>query len=88
MRYSESKATAVACFFLREAGGELEDLKLMMLMYLAAREAIRLRNVGITGDKCYSMKNGPVLTNTLKLFESDDTPPRVITFCEELDRGL
>jgi hypothetical protein len=65
MRYNEEKATALACRFLELAGGELEDLKLMKLMYLAEREAIRLRNVGITGDRMVSMKNGPVLKHTL-----------------------
>lgn len=72
MRYSEAKATAVASFFLEQAGGELEDLKLMKLMYLAEREAIRLRNVGITGDKFYSMKNGPILSNTLNRLNPQD----------------
>ncbi len=65
MTFSEEKATAVATFFLSKAGGELEDLKLMKLMYLAEREAIRVRNVGITGDAFFSMKNGPILSKTL-----------------------
>lgn len=65
MRYSEEKATAVAVYFLEQAGGTLEDLKLMKLMYLAEREAIRLRNAGITGDQFFSMKNGPILSQTL-----------------------
>lgn len=72
MRYSETKATAVASFFLSQAGGQLEDLKLMKLMYLAEREAIRVRNVGITGDTFYSMKNGPVLSQTLDRLNPQD----------------
>jgi uncharacterized phage-associated protein len=72
MLYSESKATAVASFFLEKAGKKLEDLKLMKLMYLAEREAIRLRNVGITGDDFYSMKNGPILSRTLNRLNPQD----------------
>lgn len=72
MDYSELKATAVASFFLEQAGGELEDLKLMKLMYLAEREAVRQRNLGITGDKFYSMKNGPVLSQTLDRLNPQD----------------
>jgi len=67
MHFDERKATAVAAYFLELAGGLLEDLKLMKLMYFAEREAIRCRNVGITGDRFYSMQNGPVLSQTLNL---------------------
>ena len=67
MDYNEEKATAVAAYLLGQAGGELNDLKLMKLMYLAEREAIRQRNVGITGDQFFSMQNGPILSQTLNL---------------------
>jgi len=69
MSFNEQKATAVACYFLERAGGELEDLKLMKLMYLSEREMIRLANVGITGDSFFSMQNGPVLSETLRLMQ-------------------
>ena len=69
MHFNERKAAAVACYFLQRAGGELEDLKLMKLMYLSDREMIRLANVGITGDVFFSMQNGPVLSVTLRLMQ-------------------
>lgn len=69
MNFNERKATAVACYYLAQAGGELEDLKLMKLMYLAEREMIRRANIGITGDTFYSMQNGPVLSETLRLMQ-------------------
>jgi uncharacterized phage-associated protein len=65
MPYNEEKATAVAAFFLEKAGGTLEDLKLMKLMYISEREALRVRGSGITGDRFYSMKNGPIMSHTL-----------------------
>lgn len=69
MNFNERKATAVACYFLNRAGGELEDLKLMKLMYLSEREMILRANVGITGDSFFSMQNGPVLSETLRLMQ-------------------
>lgn len=65
MHYNEEKATAMACFFLEKAGGKLDDLRLMKLMYLADREALKRRSSSITGDRYYSMQNGPVLSATL-----------------------
>src|SRR5258708_30582467 len=76
MLYNEEKATAVACFFLQKAGGKLEDLKLMKLMSLADREALRQRSSAITGDRYYSMKNGPILSETLdRMTPSDQIDP-------------
>jgi uncharacterized phage-associated protein len=69
MNFNEQKATAVASYFLQRAGGELDDLKLMKLMYLAERETIRRYNCGITGDAFFSMQNGPVLSETLRLVQ-------------------
>jgi uncharacterized phage-associated protein len=77
--YNEEKATAVACFFLERAGGKLEDLKLMKLMYLAEREALRIRSCSIIGDAYYSMKNGPVLSATLdRMTPRDQIDPQGI----------
>ncbi len=42
MDYNEEKATAAACFFLEKAGGKLDDLKLMKLLYLALPDSRRL----------------------------------------------
>ena len=41
----------------------------MKLMYLAERESIRRTNASITGDTFYSMQNGPVLSETLRLLQ-------------------
>lgn len=67
MNFNEQKATAVASILLEKAGGELGDLKLMKLMYLAEREMIRRTNTSITGDTFFSLQNGPVLSQTLNL---------------------
>ncbi len=67
MNFNEQKATAVAAYFLQQAGGQEFYLKLMKLMYLAEREAIRRSNCSITFDRFVSMDHGPVLSRTLDL---------------------
>jgi len=43
----------------------MSHLKLMKLMYLADREAMRTSGFPMTGDRFVSMPHGPVLSNTL-----------------------
>jgi uncharacterized phage-associated protein len=64
--FREDKATAMAVFFLRKAGGVLNDIKLMKLLYLAERESLRIKNSTIAGDSFVIMKNGQVLSDTLR----------------------
>jgi uncharacterized phage-associated protein len=65
MQFSEKKAAQVAAFFLYRAGGQLEILKLMKLMYLAERGSYEKFGEPMIGDKLVSMDNGPVLSITL-----------------------
>ena len=65
MAYSEKRAAQTAAFFISRAGGTIELLKLMKLMYLAERESLVKYGEPITGDVLVSMKHGPVLSNTL-----------------------
>lgn len=82
--FSEEKATALACAFLTMAGGKLEDLKLMKLMYLADREALRVLGSSITGDSYFSMRNGPVLSETLDLMTPRDQDDRARIWREHI----
>lgn len=63
--FQEKKAAQVAAFFIFKAGGQLEILKLMKLMYLAERESLKRFGESITGDAFVSMPHGPVLSITL-----------------------
>jgi len=65
MKYDERKAAQVAAFFLSRAGGQLEVLKLMKLMYLAERASFKEYGEPIIGDQLCSMEHGPVLSHTL-----------------------
>ena len=59
-RFDEVKATQAAALFLKKAGGELNYLALIKLLYKADRDAIRLWGMPITTDDYVSMKFGPV----------------------------
>lgn len=62
--FQERKAAQAAAFFIFKAGGCLEILKLMKLLYLAERESLRSFGEMITGDAFVSMPHGPVLSMT------------------------
>ncbi len=49
----------------------MAHLKLMKLMYLADREAYNRFGRSISGDRAFSLANGPVLSYTLDLMDGD-----------------
>lgn len=49
----------------------MSHLKLMKLLYLADREAVRASGRPISGDRLVSMPHGPVLSQTLNLMDGD-----------------
>jgi uncharacterized phage-associated protein len=69
--FQEQKAAQVAAYFLSKEGGRMAHLKLMKLMYLAEREAMRRHGFPMTGDRFVSMPHGPVLTMALNHIDGD-----------------
>jgi uncharacterized phage-associated protein len=63
--FNERKVAQVAAFFLDKRGGRMCHLKLMKLLYLADREAMRRYGAPISGDRMVAMPHGPVLSMTL-----------------------
>jgi uncharacterized phage-associated protein len=61
--YDEKRSAQATAYMLHLAGGRLEILKLMKLLYLSERKSYFLYGEPLTGDTPYSMKNGPILTN-------------------------
>ena len=57
----------MAAFFADRAGGEINVLKLMKLLYLADREFLRRHGQSMTLDVAYSLPHGPVLSKTMEL---------------------
>lgn len=64
MRYREDKATQAAARLISSAGGRLNVLKLMKLLYLAERRAIVEFGRPIAFDSYCSMPHGPVMSFT------------------------
>lgn len=70
----EIKTTEAAAFLLRNAGGSMNYLKLIKLLYLADRKAIKENGLPITFDNYCSMENGPVLSKTYDWIKGNTHP--------------
>ncbi|MDR3741714.1 MAG: Panacea domain-containing protein [Terracidiphilus sp.] len=75
MMFDEKKATEAAAFLLKLRGGKMSYLKLIKLLYLADREALRRWGFSITNDRHVSMPHGPVVSNTYNLMIEDTEKP-------------
>lgn len=70
--FNERKTAQMAAFFLgQNQESRMSHLKLMKLLYLADREAVRSFGFSISGDRMVSMPHGPVLSMTLNLMGGD-----------------
>jgi len=79
--FNEAKATQVASMFIRLAGGRLNYMVLIKLMYLADREALLRWGSPVTFDDFYSMHKGPVLSRVLNLVTEMPEPERYWAQC-------
>lgn len=59
------KAAQIAAQYIQHAGGSIEKLKLIKLLYLTERESVATRGRPIIYDEYYSLKDGPICSNTL-----------------------
>src|SRR6266446_1740301 len=64
------KATEVAAQFVLLAGGHINIMKLVKLIYLLDRESIARRGVPVVGGVYFSMVNGPVTSEVLDLINA------------------
>lgn len=69
-RFQIGKATEVSCELLQRAGGELNILKLVKLVYLLDRLSLDRRGIPVVGGDYLSMRNGPVTSELLDLINS------------------
>jgi uncharacterized phage-associated protein len=78
-RFDVTKATEVACLFLQKAGGRMNIMKLVKLIYLLDRLSLDRRSIPVVGGDYLSMRNGPVTSEVLdiinagRLFGDKDT---------------
>ena len=68
--FSERKAAAAASLLLQLAGGQMEYLKLIKLLYYADRESLDRLGRPISGDHYFSMRLGPVLSKVYDLIKA------------------
>lgn len=73
-RYREDRTTQAAARLLKLAGGAMNHMKLIKLLYLADRRALLQWGRPITFDWYVSMPHGPVLSFTLDKI-NDSAPP-------------
>ena len=73
--FKQARTTQLACEFLRLAGGRMSYMKLIKLLYLVDRRSLLARGVPVTYDRYVSMRNGPVLSETLDLINYGSSPP-------------
>lgn len=64
--FSEAKAAHAAAYLLKKAGGSLELLKLMKLMYLAERGFYERYGRPMIGDQPMADRHGPVLDSVYR----------------------
>lgn len=63
--YRPRKCAQIAALFVRAAGGRIDKLKLIKLLYLVERRSIELRCRPMFYDQYYSLKDGPICSNAL-----------------------
>ncbi len=59
------KATQAACHFIKKEGGRINYMKLIKLLYIADREALKKWEAPITCDRYFSLPHGPVVSEIL-----------------------
>jgi len=87
-QFNEKKTTQVAALFLKKAGGRMNYMKLIKLLYLVDRKALEKWECPITGDSYFSMTHGPVLSKVFDFIthEADPVSPSIwYTFIKKLD---
>ncbi|MCM7202737.1 Panacea domain-containing protein [Enterobacter hormaechei] len=68
--FCEEKVAQMAAYLLLKRGGRMAYLKLMKLLYLSNRSSLIERGRLMGEDNLFSMKHGPVMSNTLDLIRN------------------
>ncbi|MBC7220651.1 SocA family protein [Candidatus Bipolaricaulota bacterium] len=90
--FDEEKSTAMALYLLQKCPNQrMNYLKLIKLMYIADREALRQWGHPLTGDAYFSLPHGPVVSRIKDLITDDPefSGGKVWTSCiHRLDRDV
>ncbi len=69
-RFNLGKGTEAACLLLERAGGQMNIMKLVKLLYLLDRLSLDRRGAPVVGGDYLSMRNGPVTSEVLDLINA------------------
>lgn len=69
--FDEVKIAQATAYLLNKAGGTMEHLKMMKLLYLADRLSWDKYGYAISNDEYFSLPFGPVLSQTLNLMRGE-----------------
>lgn len=70
--FKKRKVAQMVAFFLGQTpDSKMKHQKLMKLMYLSDREALRVLGWPMSGDRFVCLPHGPVLSQTLNLMDGD-----------------
>ena len=72
-RFDERKTVQAAGFLLNSAGGYLNFMQLIKLLYLADREHLRLYGLPITGGSYAALPYGPVIEEVKECIRESPT---------------
>jgi len=67
MLFNDEKMAQMSAYFLQKRGGRMSYLKLMKMLYLSDRKSLEVTGESISGDEHYSMRHGPILSQTYDL---------------------
>lgn len=67
------KTVQVAAYFLKLAGGKMNYLRLLKLLYLANRESLKENATLIIFDRAFALRNGPILSTVYDLIKGKHT---------------
>jgi len=84
LRFNEKKTTQAASRLLKLAGGRMNYMKLIKLLYLADRGAFLRWGRPMSGDAYFSMRWGPVLSEVHDLITEVPNPDRQSSWSEHI----
>lgn len=83
-RFNINKATEASLQIMARAGGSINVMKLIKLVYLLDRLSIQRRGVPVVGGVYFSMRNGPVTSELLDLVNAGELAGEADSRWEEL----
>ena len=83
----EQKSTQMAAWLLERTNGRMKYLKLIKLLYIADREALRKWGQPLTGDSYYSLPHGPIVSRIQDLITDDPMFSESTYWCDFIERA-